>query len=43
MAVAKEEGEFDRDIYDGKVAFDPENGVRADHPKAADTETAPAS
>lgn len=33
LLVAKSEGEFDRDVYDGKVTFN-EDGVRSDH-KAA--------
>lgn len=33
MLVAKSEGEFDRDVYDGKVTFD-EDGVRSDHKEA---------
>jgi hypothetical protein len=32
MLVAESEGEFDRDVYDGKVTFD-EDGVRSDHKK----------
>jgi len=39
MIIAKEEGEFNRDIYDGKIAFDPE--IHVEQPTA--TEAVPAS